>query len=178
MATALGNARPRGRGRRGMTRLPGGGPSRRLSISKSALPGTGAAPAKMGDAIQQRSSATRGSGRGRRAGKAGGGAMALGGAGLAGPGGRQLAARVSSGAITNEQAQKTMQQRQTLAKAFGPNWRDKLKVGGKSFAQVRSGLAKNPDSARLAAINKKLAEARKKALTTAKEKNYTGKTGF
>jgi hypothetical protein len=94
----------------------------------------------------------------------------VGGAALPGPGGRQLAARVQSGAITQAQAQQTMQQRQTLQKAFGSNWRDKLNQGGKSFAQVNAGLKKNPGNAKLAALRKKLLEGRKSALEQARQK--------
>jgi hypothetical protein len=93
---------------------------------------------------------------------------------MPGPGGRQLQARVASGAITNEQAQKTMQQRQTLAKALGPNWRDKISGGGKSFAQVNAGLKKNPKNPKLMALRKKLTEGRKSALEAARAKNKGG----
>lgn len=67
-----------------------------------------------------------------------------------------------------------MQQRQTLAKAFGPDWREKLQVGGKSFADVRQGLAQNPNNPKLAALNKKLLESRKKALEAARKRNAAG----
>jgi hypothetical protein len=90
---------------------------------------------------------------------------------LVGPGGRQLQARVQSGAITSAQAKRTMQQRQTLAKALGPNWRDKLQVGGQSFAQVNKQLKANPGDAKLAAIRKKLLENRTNVLTAARTKN-------
>jgi hypothetical protein len=111
-------------------------------------------------------------GRGRRGaspGKAG-----VSGQALPGPGGRQLAARVAAGAITQQQAQRTMQQRQTLKKELGPNFRDKLQVGGKSFADVNRGLKKNPDSAKLAALRKKLLENRKSVLEAAHKKNKGG----
>lgn len=90
--------------------------------------------------------------------------------GMVGPGGRQLSARVSSGAITQEQATKTMKQRQTLAKALGPDWRSKLSVGGKSFAQVNAGLKKNPGNPKLAALRKKLIANRSTLLEGAKKK--------
>jgi hypothetical protein len=98
-----------------------------------------------------------------------GGKAGLGGQGLPGPGGRQLEARVQSGAITSQQAQKTMQQRQTLAKALGPNWRDKLQVGGKSFAQVNAGLKKKPGNAKLAALRKRLITNRTSVITSARK---------
>jgi hypothetical protein len=97
-----------------------------------------------------------------------GGKTGLGGQALTGPGGRQLEARVQSGKITQTQAQRTMAQRQTLAKALGPNWRDKLQVGGKSFAQVNAGLKKNPGNPKLAALRKKLLTNRSSVLTTAR----------
>jgi hypothetical protein len=77
---------------------------------------------------------------------------------------------VQSGAITQQQAQKTMQQRQTLAKALGPDWRSKLQVGGKSFAQVNKGLKANPGNAKLAALRKKLIANRSSVLGAARTK--------
>lgn len=109
----------------------------------------------------------QGNGQGATKGKG----IGLGGAALPGPGGRQLAARVSSGKITSEQAQRTMQQRQTLAKALGPNWRDKLSVGGQSFAQVNAGLKKSPGNAKLAALRKRLIANRSSLLESARKKN-------
>jgi hypothetical protein len=117
----------------------------------------------------------RGQGQGAGQGQGnGGGKAGVGGAALPGPGGRQLEARVQSGAITQEQAQKTMQQRQTLAKALGPDWRDKLSVGGQSFAQVNKQLKANPDNAKLAAIRKKLVTNRSTVLASARAKNKGG----
>jgi hypothetical protein len=102
----------------------------------------------------------RRSGRGRNSNTAIGSAMQ--------PGlGAQLSSRVQSGAIDQGQAQKTMQQRQTLEKAYGKNWRTKV-FGDRGYAQrTRKALSKNPDSARLAALNKKLMERRKTMLTKA-----------
>jgi hypothetical protein len=40
--------------------------------------------------------------------------------------GAQLSNRVASGRISQSQGQKTAQQRQMLAKAFGSDWRDKV----------------------------------------------------
>ena len=111
-------------------------------------------------------------GGGQGAGKGAG--LGVGGAAMPGPGGRQLQARVSSGAITQEQAQKTMQQRQTLSKAFGPGWRDKISAGGQSFAQVNAGLKKNPKDPKLAAVRKKLLTGRKSMLEAARTKNKGG----
>jgi hypothetical protein len=108
-------------------------------------------------------------GRGQRPGGNGGGA-GISGAALPGPGGRQLQARVASGAITGDQAQRTMRQRQTLAKALGPDWREKLQVGGKSFAQVNKQLKTNPGNAKLAALRKRLVENRNAVLATARKR--------
>ena len=139
-------ARGRGRGRGQMQRLPGGN-----------LPKTGQTP---------RPARGRGVSNGQRAG--------IGNAGMPGPGGAQLERRVQSGAITQEQAQKTMQQRQTLQKAFGKDWRTKV-FGDRGYAQrTRKALNKNPDSARLAALNKKLMERRSTMLTAAQKKNSSG----
>lgn len=112
--------------------------------------------------------------RGRGQGSADGKGAGVAGAALPGPGGRQLQARVSSGAISQEQAQRTMQQRQTLQKALGENWREKLQVGGKSFADVNKGLKTNPDDPKLAAIRKKLLTNRKSVLEAARKKNKGG----
>lgn len=173
MAAGLGNAqrRGRGRGRGGAERLPGGN-----------LPRGGGMPLnKNSQNPQGNGGVTAPAGRGNRGqgvgqGRPGQGKMGIGGGALPGPGGRQLAARVSSGAITQEQAQKTMQQRQTLAKAFGSGWREKVSAsaGGKSFAEVNAGLKKNPKDPKLAAIRKKLLAGRKELLTTARAKNKGG----
>lgn len=149
------NQRGRGRGRvnppgRGMMNPPGQGPT---TLPRRTGGGNGGTTAPR----------QAGGGQGGGGGKAG-----IGGQALPGPGGRQLEARVQSGAITQEQAQRTMQQRQTLAKALGPNWRDKLQVGGKSFAQVNKQLKANPGNAKLAAIRKKLVENRSKVLASAR----------
>lgn len=207
---AVGNARPRGRGRvQGggqIRRLPGGGLPRgaetlplrippgqagplrqKLGMGGNGNGGTAAPPAPgqrvnppgrgmmnpPGQSNPSRPARGRGA-QGKGQGADNGKGIGVGGAALPGPGGRQLAARVSSGKITQEQADRTMKQRQTLAKAFGPNWRDQLKVGGQSFASVRQGLKKNPGNAKLAAINKKLLEGRKKALEAARKKTAGG----
>lgn len=178
MPSAVGNSKPRGRGR--MERLPGGNlprsggtpaPGRNSrgggrvnpqGVGMMNPPGQG--PAGGGQPQGGRNS--NGQGGGNKAG--------VGGAALPGPGGRQLEAKVQSGAITQEQAQRTMQQRQTLAKALGPNWRDKLSVGGQSFAQVNKQLKANPGNAKLAAIRQKLVANRSKVLAGARSKGQGG----
>lgn len=107
-------------------------------------------------------------------GQAGGGQRgSLGGA--VAPGlGRQLTSRVQSGAITQDQAQRTAQQRQTLAKAFGSDWRQKV-FGDAGYAQrTRSTLAKSPGNAQVAALNKRLMERRKQMLEAARKRNGEG----
>lgn len=157
---AVAGSKPKGRGRgrvnpqgRGLFNPPGQGPA-------GGTPPPGAGPR----------------GNGGPGGKGKGG-IGVGGAALPGPGGRQLAVRVQSGAITQQQAQKTMQQRQTLAKALGPDWRDKLSVGGKSFAQVNAGLKKNPGNPKLAALRKKLVANRSSVLEAARNKGKGGGEG-
>lgn len=159
-------ARGRGRAIRGggqNVRLLGGNLSKRGLIRGSfkQRPGRGRRSRGVG------SGGTTAPGAGQRGGK---GRAGISAAGLPGPGGRQLASRVSSGKITQEQADRTMKQRQTLAKAFGKNWRDKISQGGKSFASVRKGLAKKPKDPRLAALNKKLLASRGTALEAARAK--------
>lgn len=197
MPAGLGSARPRGRGRGRIERLPGGGlprgikpmplgPGGRLPRPGAGANGNGgtAAPGQrvnppgrgmmnppgQGPARPARGRGAQGKGQGAENGKG----VGVGGAAMPGPGGRQLAARVSSGAITQEQADRTMKQRQTLAKAFGPDWREKLAVGGQSFADVRGGLKKSPGNAKLAALNKKLLANRKALLEAARKKNAGG----
>ena len=167
MPAGLAGNRQRGRGRgrvnppgRGMMNPPGQGP---------------ATPQRTGQGAGQNGGTPAPAGRGRRGGQGGGkGGIGVGGAAMPGPGGRQLQARVSSGAITQGQAQKTMQQRQTLAKALGPDWRNKLSVGGKSFAEVNKGLKANPKNPKLAAIRKKLIDNRSSVLEVARAKSKKG----
>ncbi len=154
MAAGLAGNRSRGRGRgrvnpqgRGMMNPPGEGPAPAPGGRGRRNPGQGAGQPGQGKP------------------QAG-----VGGGGMVGPGGRQLSARVSSGTITQEQADRTMKQRQTLQKALGPNWRDKLQVGGKSFAQVNAGLKKNPANPKLVALRKKLIGNRSSLLANAKKK--------
>jgi hypothetical protein len=156
MATAIGNAQPRGRRGRGRGKVnpAGTGLLNPPGQGNRAPVGSPAHPAPQGGQ----------GGRGKRG-------PGVAGQALPGPGGRQLQARVASGAITGEQAQRTMGQRQTLAKALGPNWRDKLQVGGQSFAKVNKQLKANPESAKLAALRKKLLENRNSVLEGARKKN-------
>lgn len=84
--------------------------------------------------------------------------------------GRQLQSRVQSGAITQEQAQRTAQQRQTLQKAFGPDWRTKVFGATGAVKSARKGLAKHPDSARFQGLNKALLDRRRQLLEQAKKK--------
>lgn len=168
-------ARGRGRGQGGgIERLPGGNLPRSGRMPKG-MPGPGGRLPQGGGAGNGGTTAPAGRGaRGRGQGKGkGGGKMGIGGAALPGPGGRQLAARVASGAITQEQAQRTMQQRRTLQKAFGKNWREKIaaSAGGKTFAEVNKGLKANPKDPKLVALRKKLLAGRKAALELARAKN-------
>lgn len=199
MAQALGQARGRGRGGRG--RMPGGLPPGARTLPLRVKPGqsplgrNGAGnggtqapgggngngrPNPPGQGMMnppgqdggrpQRGVGARGKGQGATKGKG----VGVGGAALPGPGGRQLAARVQSGAITQEQADRTMKQRQTLKKALGPDWRDKLSVGGQSFATVNKQLKANPGDPKLAAIRQKLVANRSKLLTGARSKGKGG----
>lgn len=103
-----------------------------------------------------------------------GNGMGVGDAMMPGPGGRQLAARVSSGKITQAQAQKTMQQRQTLRKAFGPEWRNKV-YGDTGYAQrTRVALAKSPQDAQVGALNTNLLKRRTVMLKAARKRLQEG----
>lgn len=144
-------ARGRGRAIRGggrPERLPGGN-----------LPRRGPMPEPQGG----------GRGKGRQVGKAA--KAAVGQQGMPGPGGAQLQRRVKSGAISKEQAEKTMKQRQTLQKAFGKDWRTKV-FGDRGYMQrTRVARSKNPKSPKLAALEKRLKERRSKMLDVARAKN-------
>lgn len=183
---AVAGSRPRGRGRVLGVQMPSGtlpknpivpkrGPGGMLSPNGGGRPGVNPqGQGMMNPAGQGPARASRGRGSSKGVGGKGAG---IGGAALPGPGGRQLAARVSSGAITQEQADRTMQQRRTLRKSLGPDWREKLSVGGKSFAQVNAGLKKNPGNAKLAALRKKLATNRSSLLENARSKGKGGGGG-
>lgn len=188
MAAAIGNARPRARGRgrgNGGAGLlqPGGNrgvdPGFSPFSGKPRIPGANGNGGTNAPTIGNNRPAG-GRGRGRGGNGAPGSPRPKGGLGeqaLPGPGGAQLERRVQSGKITQEQAQRTMKQRQTLKAAFGDDWRSHLQVGGQSFAQVRKGLGKNPGNAKLAALNKKLLTNRKAALEAARKKLAGGEEG-
>lgn len=179
MAAALGNARPRGRGRlkRGskMPMLPKNAQAPKLG------PGGLLPPPQRQINASAQGSRSGAMGRGRR--DVGAGMMSasrkgsVSGAALPGPGGRQLAAKLASGAITGEQAQKTMRERQTLRKALGSDFREKLKVDGKSFAEVNKGLKVNPQDPTLVALRKKLLANRSSLVESARAKNKGAKQG-
>jgi len=76
--------------------------------------------------------------------------------------GTQLANRVASGAIDQAQAAKVAQQRQTLKKAFGPDWRSKV-FAGSGAREIRQG---GPFA------NRQIAAERAKGLARAKRKLY------
>lgn len=88
--------------------------------------------------------------------------------------GRQLSRRVKSGAITQEQAQKTAGERKTFREAFGKDWRTKVS-GDRGYVQrTRLAAAKDPSNPRLAALNKKLMERRSRMLKAARKKTGEG----
>lgn len=59
--------------------------------------------------------------------------------------GNQLARRVQQGAISEDQAQQTMHEREILKAAFGKDWRSKIPMpeagGGRNFRELRTDLA-------------------------------------
>lgn len=167
MASALGS-RPRARGRGRSTGAPMPGAPGKIDPGYSGPP----LPGGKGVTGDGGTTTPKAPGRGRAPGRGGqgGGKRGIGGQALAGPGGRQLEAKVQAGKITGAQAKRTLGQREVLAKTLGPNWRDKLQVGGKSFAQVNAGLKKNPGNAKLAALRKKLVTNRASVLKAAQAK--------
>lgn len=74
--------------------------------------------------------------------------------------GQQLTNRVNSGRISQEQAEKTAQQRQTLKKAFGSDWRSQV-YAGSGVKEIREG---GPFA------NRQVAAERAKGLERAKRK--------
>lgn len=91
--------------------------------------------------------------------------------------GHQLSRRVSSGALTGAQAQKTMQERQTLQKAYGSDWRSKVFGGAGKIQQARAQLKQNPNDPKLLALNQRLMGQRKQMLEAAKSKLGGGQGG-
>ena len=85
--------------------------------------------------------------------------------------GRQLERRVKSGSITQERAQKTSTQRQTLRKAFGKDWRVKV-FGDRGFAhRTRVAAAKDPSDPQVGALGAQLTKRRKQMLARARVLN-------
>lgn len=180
-------ARGRGRGQGGgqMERLPGGNLPKQGRMPKPKRGPMGVPPKEMpggrrpggrpngGTMAPPRPARGRGrQGKGQGATKGKG--VGVSGAALPGPGGRQLAARVAAGKITQEQADRTMKQRQTLQKAFGKDWRTKV-FGDRGYVKrTRVARSKNPKNPKLAALNKKLMERRKQMLDVARKKNKGG----
>jgi len=99
----------------------------------------------------------------------GNGGPAIGRAEQPGLGG-QLTRRVQSGALTGAQAQQTMQQRQTLKKAYGSDWRQQVFGGAGKIQQARAQLKANPNDPRLVALNQSLLAKRKQMLEAAQKK--------
>lgn len=60
--------------------------------------------------------------------------------------GAQLTRRVSSGAITPEQAQRTAQQRRLLSRAYGPEWRKRVFGAPGKALRARLTMAEHPNA--------------------------------
>lgn len=84
--------------------------------------------------------------------------------------GHQLTRRLQSGAISQGQAQQTAGQRQMLEKAFGSEWRRKV-FGDRGYIQrTRLAKAKEPENARVQALNTALMKRRRQMLARAEQK--------
>lgn len=82
--------------------------------------------------------------------------------------GRQLSRRVSSGEISQEQAERTAQERSVLAKTYGPDWRRKV-YGDRGYTQrTRRQLAENPNDPALQALYTNLLKRRQSMLNRAR----------
>lgn len=159
MATGIGRKRARGRGRGAFQLLPGGNLPKTGGMPALTPPTRSGGPLPVkGAAEQAMPQRERRTGRGR-----------VGGASTPGLG-RQLTSRVQSGAISQEQAQKTAQQRQLLEKAFGADWRTKVFGDAGYVRRARGAMAKNPQDPQVAALNKQLMERRQKALAAARKR--------
>ena len=83
--------------------------------------------------------------------------------------GRQLASRVKSGAIDQEQAEHTAAERRVFERQYGKDWR-RIVFGDRGYTQrTRKALAKNPESARLQALYGNLLDRRKRLYAKATE---------
>lgn len=85
--------------------------------------------------------------------------------------GQQLSSRVSSGAISQEQAEQTAKERQMLEQAFGKDWRTKV-FGGRGIMRAnRKALGVGGvGHSQLEAFRKKLLEERQRAVQEAQQK--------
>lgn len=82
--------------------------------------------------------------------------------------GKQLSSRVSSGAISQQKAEKTASQRALLKKAYGSDWRTKV-YGDKGYVKrARKAAASGDESGQ--ALYKQLLRQRKGALKRARAK--------
>lgn len=81
--------------------------------------------------------------------------------------GRQLTRRADSGAISQEQAQRTAGERSQLADAYGPDWRTKV-YGDRGYVQrTRMAAAEDPEDERVQALLAMLLERRRRMLEAA-----------
>lgn len=78
--------------------------------------------------------------------------------------GRQLNARVQSGAIDQDQAQQTARERQMLEENYGPDWRTKVYGGAGIVRANRKALQGPGEHPQAEAFRQKLMEDRKRAL--------------
>lgn len=82
--------------------------------------------------------------------------------------GRQLSSRVASGAITQQQAQRTQRQRQLLENSLGSDWRQQVYGGQGRIKKLRAQAQEGGlESGRAKGILQQLLEARKQALARA-----------
>jgi hypothetical protein len=70
-----------------------------------------------------------------------------------------------------------VQERQTLKKAFGSDWRQHVFGGAGKVQQARAQLAASPNDPRLLALNQRLLQQRKSMLSAAKQKIGGGGKG-
>lgn len=82
--------------------------------------------------------------------------------------GQQLSSRVASGAITQQQAQRTQRQRQLLENSLGSDWRQQVYGGQGRIKKLRAQAQQGGlESGRAKGILAQLMEARKQAIARA-----------
>lgn len=171
MAAALGNARPRGRGRGRIERLPGGELPRQAQMPSGMPPrGVRRRPMNGGTtAPPMRGVGAQGKGKGAQRGVGLGAARIPTIPGL----GRREMQRVESGKLDLAQAKKVGHERREFAQAFGADWRQKVfgSAGQRQLeTRARALQAQRPNNKGLANAMERIHQRRASMLERAQAK--------